>query len=249
VPVFSRRAVNPSTGPPLGREPSDFADSGIAAAIQSLSSDQANLPAMVERLMELRRQIDAMAAEIEPAKTTPQRSDPDARTATAFQIITTFDELSAQLLAAQDLKSAVEAILEAAIRLHRPDFVTVQLLDERTNQLVICAQRGHGQRFLKTFERISADDGCASGRVLRDRAPVIVEDVLSDAEYSAFRPIAVEAGYRAVLSIPLIASSGKLVGATSISFARPHTPSPLDMLMMQFHGRLAADTIARLAQA
>ena len=176
----------------------------------------------------------------------PAMGDPDARTAAALQLISMLDELSAQLLASQSLKSAVAAILEAAIYLHRPDFGHVQLFDERTNSLVICAQRGFNKRFLKTFERVSPHDGCASGRALRDRVPVIVEDVLSDAEYSAFRTVAAEAGYRAVQSTPLITSSGRLVGAASTVFARPHVPSRLDMLMMQLYARLAADIIARL---
>jgi hypothetical protein len=74
VPLFHRRAVSPSSGPPLRREPGDF-----AAAIQALGDDQAALQAIFERLMEVRRQIEAMAAEIETAKTLLERSDPAPR--------------------------------------------------------------------------------------------------------------------------------------------------------------------------
>ncbi len=70
VPLFHRRAVSPSSEPPLRREPGDF-----AAAIQALGDDQAALQAIFERLMEVRRQIEAMAAEIETAKTILQRSE------------------------------------------------------------------------------------------------------------------------------------------------------------------------------
>jgi GAF domain-containing protein len=157
------------------------------------------------------------------------------------------DELSARLLASPDLPSAAEAILDAAIHLHRPDFGHVQVLDKRTNQLVIHAQHGFSRKFLETFKRVSAHDSCASARALRDRAPVIVEDVLSDAKYAAFRDIAAETGYRAVQSMPLIASNGMVVGAASTVFARPHVPSRLEMLMMKLYARLAADTVARFA--
>jgi hypothetical protein len=75
VPLFRRRAFGPSSGPPLHRAPSDFADDGIAAAFQALSDDQATLRAIFERLMEVRRQIEAMAAEAELAKTLLERSD------------------------------------------------------------------------------------------------------------------------------------------------------------------------------
>jgi hypothetical protein len=73
VPLFRRRAFDPSSGPPR-REPGRSADGGIAAAIQARSDDQAMLQAIFERLMEVRRQIEAMAAEIEIAKTTLERS-------------------------------------------------------------------------------------------------------------------------------------------------------------------------------
>ncbi len=79
VPLFRRRAVSPPSEPPLRREPGDFAHGGIAAAIQALSNDQATLQAIIQRLMEVRRQIEAMAAEIETAKTMLQRSEPIPR--------------------------------------------------------------------------------------------------------------------------------------------------------------------------
>jgi len=171
----------------------------------------------------------------------------DPLTTTAIPLIVMLDELSARLLASPDLTSAAEAILDAAIHLHRPDFGHVQVLDKRTNQLVIHAQHGFSRKFLETFKRVSAHDSCASARALRDRAPVIVEDVLSDAKYAAFRDIAAETGYRAVQSMPLIASNGMVVGAASTVFARPHVPSRLEMLMMKLYARLAADTVARFA--
>jgi hypothetical protein len=74
VPLFRRRAFDPSSEPPSRREPGHSAEGGIAAAIQARSDDQAMLQAIFERLMEVRRQIEAMAAEIEIAKTTLERS-------------------------------------------------------------------------------------------------------------------------------------------------------------------------------
>jgi hypothetical protein len=183
-----------------------------------------------------------------PGTSLPNEKKPAPETdmrAAAFQML---DTLSARLLSARNLEGVIAAILDAAIDLHQADFSITQLLDERTHQLVICGHRGFDRSFLKACERVSAADGCASARALRQRTPVIVQDVLTDAEYLAFRPIAAEAGFRAVMSTPLIATSGRFIGTASAVFARPYAPSPLDMLMMQFYARLAADTVARLAR-
>jgi len=68
VPPFRRRTLSPSTGPRLRDERGELANGGIADAIQALNDDQATLNAIFERLAEVRRQIEAMAAEIETAK-------------------------------------------------------------------------------------------------------------------------------------------------------------------------------------
>jgi hypothetical protein len=68
VPLFRRRTLSPSTGPRMRGEPGELANGGIADAIQALNEDQATLNAIFERLAQVRRQIEAMAAEIETAK-------------------------------------------------------------------------------------------------------------------------------------------------------------------------------------
>jgi GAF domain-containing protein len=170
----------------------------------------------------------------------------DARAENGFRLIATLDELSARLLAARDFNSAVETILDAAIKLHGADFGTVQLLDEPTGELVIYAQRGFGPQVLQSGPRISLRENWACARSLRLRKPIIVADVRTDPHFAEMRDVAAAAGYRAVQSTPLIGGSGKPVGVVSTYFARPHRPSKLDMLMMRFYGRLAADLLERL---
>jgi len=184
-----------------------------------------------------------------PADRNVAPSAAEQRTALAFGLISTLDELSAQLLAAPNLKSAVESILAAVMRLHRSDFGNVQLLDRHSNELVIYAARGFDEKFLKAFARVSASDGSSCARALRCRAPVIVADVLQDADFAPYGGVAAEAGFRAMQSTPLITSCGSVVGVVSTHFSQPHVPSPLDMLMTQFYGRLAADIVDRLAPA
>ena len=68
VPLFRRRTLSPSTGPRMRGEPGELPNGGIADAIQALNDDQATLNAIFERLAQVRRQIEAMAAEIDTAK-------------------------------------------------------------------------------------------------------------------------------------------------------------------------------------
>jgi GAF domain-containing protein len=153
------------------------------------------------------------------------------------------------LLASRDFRSAVETILDAAVKLHGADFGTVQLLDEPTRELVIYAQRGFGPRVLQSGPRISLQDNWACARSLRLRKPIVVADVRTDPGFAKMLDAVAKAGYRAVQSTPLISGSGKPIGVVSTYFARPHRPSKLDMLMTRFYGRLAADLLERLAQS
>lgn len=178
----------------------------------------------------------------------PLGAEADARATNAIQLIAMLDKLSAQLLASRDLRSAVETIVDAAIKLHSADFGTVQLLDEPTRELIICAQRGFGLRLLQTGPRVSAEGDWACARALRLRKPVVVTDVRTDPGFAKLLDVAAEAGYRAVQSTPLIASGGKAVGVVSTYFARPHRPSTLDMQMTRLYGRLAADLLERLTR-
>lgn len=58
VPLFCRRECGPSFGTPPRRKPRTSADSGIAAAIDAVQRYQTMLEEVLERLMQLRRQIE-----------------------------------------------------------------------------------------------------------------------------------------------------------------------------------------------
>ncbi len=167
-----------------------------------------------------------------------------ADAAAAFRVL---DELGANLSTCRSPERVAHVILDAVIRLQRSDFGSVQLFDDSTGELVISAQRGFSREFLRPLKRLrAAAKGYLTGRAILARAPVVVKDVLCDAEYAPLRNMAAKGGYRAAQSTPLIASNGRLVGTVSTHFARPHTPSRFDMLMTELCARVAADAIARL---
>lgn len=162
----------------------------------------------------------------------------------AFRML---DAIEAQLRASRDLHVVVETILNGLVLLHRSDLANIQLLDERAGELIMVAQRGFHAALLRPVMRISTtSDGYVSGRAARTRAPVILDDVFADAEYSGLCNLAAQAGYQAVQSTPMITSDGRLVGVISTHFASPHATARLDMLMTQFYARLAANVLAQL---
>lgn len=148
-----------------------------------------------------------------------------------------------QLAACDDLKLALEVALDAAIELHAADFGSIQLY--RAGALFIAAQRGFTAQFLETFRRVGVDDDCACGRAMRNGGSVIVRDIELDPGFAPFRAIAAESGFRAVLSTPLVASNGLFVGMISTHFARPHTPSREQMIVMDVYAGEIADTIQK----
>ena len=141
--------------------------------------------------------------------------------------------------AAATFEDAVQTILDDVIALHGSEFGNIQLA--AGDALLIAAQRGFFRPFLTTFRQVRADDDSACGRAIRQREQIVIHDIEADDAYAPFRKIAAEAGYRAVQSTPLFASSGTLLGVVSTHFTRPHTPTPIEMQTLREYATAASD--------
>jgi PAS domain S-box-containing protein len=152
---------------------------------------------------------------------------------------------SSRLWRIQDLREGLDEILAATIELLGADKGNVQLFDATRGVLTIAAHRGFEQPFLDFFREVSADEGAACGRALRSGQRIIIEDVETDEPFTPLRPIAREAGYRAVQSTPLIGPDGKPLGMISTHFRSPHRPSDHELQLLDLYARQAADFIER----
>ena len=74
----------------------------------------------------------------------------------------------------------------------------------------------------------------------------MIEDVQLDPEFAPHRAVAEEAGYRAVISTPMKAHDGNLVGLLSIHFRDPHSVSKQDRQLLEIFACHAADLVCRL---
>jgi PAS domain S-box-containing protein len=170
----------------------------------------------------------------------------EQRLADELAATTRLHALSSRLLSADDLKLALEDVLENAIVTCGADFGNVQLLNTQSNVLEIVAQRGFREDFLNHFRAVRVDEGSACAQAMQRGDRIIIEDVELDPAFKPHRRVAAAAGYRAVQSTPLKTHDGKILGMMSTHFRAPHRLSERDQRLLDLYARHAADLIERL---
>ena len=171
--------------------------------------------------------------------------DSESRLSAEADALTRLTAASARLWQSETLEGGLNEMLTAVLELLGADKGHVQLLDRERQELVIVAQRGFEQGFLDRFRVVTAPDGSACGRALRNNARAIIDDVERDVAYIPFREIAREAGYRAVVSTPLIGSDGQPIGMITAQFRQPHRPTDPDLRRLDLYCRQASDFVQR----
>jgi GAF domain-containing protein len=81
---------------------------------------------------------------------------------------------------------------------------------------------------------------------LREQKPIFIKDVTKDGEFAPYRDLALKAGYRAVVAIPLISGDGEISGILSTHFRKPQLPSGIQLHVGTLYARQAAEILARL---
>ncbi|MFL6605564.1 MAG: ATP-binding protein [Steroidobacteraceae bacterium] len=155
-------------------------------------------------------------------------------------------ELVNRLLGCNDLQTALEEVLDAAIALLEADMGNVQLFHPQTGELQIVAHRGFQQDFLDHFRSAGADQSAVCGRVAARKQRVIVEDVQVDPDFAPHRAVAASARFRAVQSTPVTSRNGELLGVLSTHFRNPHRPAESALRMVDLYARQAAEFLERM---
>jgi len=151
-----------------------------------------------------------------------------------------------QLQKCADIQSVLNCVLDRSLEVSGACFGNVQLMDWRSGYLEIKAQRGFQSEFLNFFDRVKVEDGSACARALRNCETIIIDDIMADKQFSPYREIACRAGVRAVLSTPLVSSSGAALGVLSVHFPIVQRPTDIQMRGMTEAAQLAANAIIRL---
>lgn len=140
----------------------------------------------------------------------------------------------------------LKEILKDAIEISGADKGNIQLLDYETGGLTLAAHTGFDESFQDFFANATHGDS-ACGTAMATHQRVIVEDI-TESEIFAGKPsleILLSADVRAVQSVPLLSSSGKLLGVISTHFSESHRPSEQELRLMDLLARQTADYLER----
>jgi PAS domain S-box-containing protein len=144
------------------------------------------------------------------------------------------------------LEPVLIEIVDAAIAIAAADFGNMQILDPRTSDLTIVAQRGFAPWWVEFWNTASAGRGvCGTALELRQR--VVVEDIEVSPIFAGTAALDVQrrAGVRAVQSTPLLTRSGKPIGVVSTHYRAPLRLEDRVLRMLDLLARQAADIIER----
>jgi PAS domain S-box-containing protein len=151
-----------------------------------------------------------------------------------------------RLLSCDDLQTALEEVLDAALALMEAELGNVRLLDRGTRELRIVAQRGFGTEYLERFASVGANSGEVCAKAAQQGRRVIVEDVQSEAQFAHYRAIATTAGFRGIQSTPIMSRRGELLGVLSTYFRDPQHPSERALRMIDLYARQAAEFLEHM---
>jgi PAS domain S-box-containing protein len=172
-------------------------------------------------------------------------SEGEKRLAAEAHALAKLNELSTSLWRSRNLSDGLDEILTAVIALLGADKGNIQLLDAQGSVLSIVVQRGFEPDFLEFFREVSAIDDSACGRALRSGQRIVIEDVETDGPYAPLRAVARAAGYRSVISTPLMSADGTALGIVSTHFGLIHRPSQQELRRFDLYLRQAGDFIQR----
>ena len=167
-----------------------------------------------------------------------------------FDALQQLQEVSTQLIQAEDDKDLNEKILDAAVIITQADYASLQLFFQERGtpgKLKLLASRGFTEQTAHFWKWVTPTTRSSCGRAFHSRQRVIVPDVtqcdfLKDSpELEAY----LHNGIRAAQSTPLLSRSGALIGMFSTHWSQPHTFSERSLRHLDILARLAADLIDR----
>jgi PAS domain S-box-containing protein len=153
-------------------------------------------------------------------------------------------DLSARLIAEDNIQVLYDEIMAAAITLTRADAGTVQIFDKATQELVLLASQGFDQTIIDHFDRVNASSNTSCGLALLrgTRAFIDFDMPECDDPCGALR-MHVNAGYRCAQSTPLLSRSGRPIGMVSTHWRQNHRPTERELRFLDLLARQAADLL------
>lgn len=162
-------------------------------------------------------------------------------------------ELSAAAASAADLGQLLGQVAATARALLGFDFCGVLVPDADRARLVVAGWSGLSDEYVQRVNGdrpISLDSGAPSSRAFHSAQPVAIRDIAAEADFSPWGGAAQEQGYRAIISVPLIAA-GRTLGTLNGYYKPAHTFTPFEierLMLLANHAAIALTSADRLDQ-
>jgi len=163
-----------------------------------------------------------------------------------LEAMTRLQQVGSLFLQEGNLEEVLSEIIDAAISISGADFGDIQIIDAKSLDLKIAAQRGFPEWWMDCWDCVPRGQG-ACGVAFERGARVIVEDVEQSPPFVGTEALEVQlrAGVRAVQSTPLVSRSGRPLGVLSTHWKTPGRPDQRLLSLLDLLGRQAADIIER----
>ena len=153
-------------------------------------------------------------------------------------------DLSARLIAEDNIQVLYDEIVSAAITLTRADAGSIQALDESTQELVLIATQGIDRTVTDHFQRVTASSITSCGLVLATGKRTFVDfDVPESEDPDGSLRLHLNTGLICAQSTPLISRSGRRIGMVSTHWRKHHRPTEQELRFLDLLARQAADLI------
>jgi len=153
----------------------------------------------------------------------------ERRLAAEAAALARLNELSTRLWRTRNLSEGLDEILTAVIELLGAENGNIQLLGSES----------------PLSREVSAADDFLRAEALRSGQRIIIEDTETDDTYAPYRAAARAAGYRSLVSTPLLSADGEPVGLVATYFRSIHRPSEQELRRFDLYLRQANDFIER----
>ncbi|HUR33434.1 MAG TPA: chemotaxis protein CheB [Vicinamibacterales bacterium] len=152
---------------------------------------------------------------------------------------------SQDLLRCAEIQIEVSLLLDTALRLSgtRMGHVARRLRD--SDGVRVFAHRGLGFEQVHSIEAIGASEHTTVGRSFRQRARIVVSDVMQDPAWEE-RRVAPVLGFRGIHATPVPAADRDVAAVLTTLFPQPHSVTPQEARDMDQIARRAGALIARL---
>ena len=175
-----------------------------------------------DELEVLAGQFNDMAADLQESYATLERrvAERTAELSAALEQLQALGEVGRAVSSTLDLQKVLETIVAQAVKLSETDGGTIHDIDESTGEFRLQATYGLSEEHIKELGTRTFDPSMSSiAMATQQRAPVEIPDLLERRGYSR-RELSLQAGFRALLAVPLL-HEDRVLGALIVRRKAP----------------------------